>query len=69
MKNLEKLTNSPQIQIYVKIIEKMASFQIKAGYYLELSTPEKYELVKSNDRSITKDKGGENITKLMILLR
>ena len=34
MKNLEKLTNSPQIQIYVKIIEKMASFQIKAGYYL-----------------------------------
>ena len=68
MKNLEKLTISPPIQIYVKIIEKMVSFQIKAGYYLELSTPEKYELVKSNDRSITKDKGGENITKLMILL-
>ena len=68
MKNFEKLTISPPIQIYVKIIEKMVSFQIKAGYYLELSTPEKYELVKSNDRSITKDKGGENITKLMILL-
>ena len=33
-------TNSPLVKIYVNKIENRITFKIKAGYYIELLTPE-----------------------------
>ena len=41
-------------------------FNIKAGYYLELLTPETMKLLGSTKSKITKDKNGENIPYLEI---
>ena len=60
MKNNEKI-NNPSIRIYVNEIENRITFKIKAGYYLELLTPETMQLLGSTKNKITKDKNGENV--------
>ena len=47
--------------IYVNKIENRISFKTKAGYYLELLTPEIIKLLESTKSKITKDKNGENV--------
>ena len=41
-------------------------FKIRAGYYLELLTPETMKLLESNKKKITKDKIRENLPHLKI---
>ena len=46
--------------IYVNKIENRITFKIKAGYYLELLTPESMKLLGSTKSKITKNENGEN---------
>ena len=46
--------------IYVNKIENRITFKIKAGYYLELLTPETMKLLGSTKSKITKNENGEN---------
>ena len=48
--------------IYVNKIENRITFKIKAGYYLELLTPETIKLLGSTKSKINKDKNGENMS-------
>ena len=41
-------------------------FKIKAGYYLELLTPETMKLLRSNKSKITENENGENVAHLEI---
>ena len=47
-------------------MENRITFKIKAGYDLELLTPETMKLLGSNESKITKDKNGENVPHLEI---
>ena len=50
-----------------KILFKYITFEIKAGYYLELLTPETKKLLGSTTKSkITKNENGENVPHLEI---
>ena len=51
---------------YVNKIENRITFKIKAGYYLELLTPEAMKFLESTKSKINKDKHGENIPHLEI---
>ena len=42
-------------------------FNIKSGYYLELLTPETIKLLGSAENEITKDKNGENVSRLEVV--
>ena len=52
--------------MYVNKIENRITFKIKAGYYLELLTPETMKLLGSIENKITKEKNGENVPHLEI---
>ena len=52
--------------IYVNKIENRITFEIKTGYYLELSTPETMKLRGSTKSKIAKDENGENVLHLEI---
>ena len=54
------------IRIYINKIEDRITFKIKAGYYLELLTPEMMKLLGSTKNKIAKDKNGENVPHLEI---
>ena len=54
-------TDGPSISIYVNKIESSITFEIKAGYYHELLTPETMKLLESTKNNITKDEKGENL--------
>ena len=58
--------DNPSIRIYVNKIENRITFKIKGGYYLELLTPETCKLLGSTERKITKDKNGENVSRLEV---
>ena len=62
----EEKTDNPSIKIYVNKIENRITFKIKAGYYLELLTPETIKLLGSTKRKIIKDEIGENVPHLEI---
>ena len=47
-------------------IENRITFKIRAGYYLELLTPETMKLLWSTDNKITKDENDEYVTYLEI---
>ena len=66
IKKHETLTDSPPIQIYVNRIENRIKLRIKAGYYLELSMPEKSKLLGSSEKKITKHENGENVPRLEV---
>ena len=53
--------NNPSIKICVNKTENRITFKIKAGYYLELLTPETVKLLGSTENKITKDKSGEDV--------
>ena len=59
-------TNNLQIRIYVNKIENRITFKTKAGYYLELLTPEAMKLLGSTKNKINKDENGENVPHLEI---
>ena len=44
--------------IYLNKIENRITFKIKAGYYLELLTPETMKILGSAKSTITKDENG-----------
>ena len=44
------------------------TFKIKSGYYLELLTPETMKLFGSTESKITKDKNGENVPHLEVVV-
>ena len=64
-KHGEKTVNPP-IRIYINKIENRITFKTKAGYYLELLTPETMKLFGSTKSKITKDENGENVPYLEI---
>ena len=64
-KHGEKTAN-PSIRIYINIKYNRITFKIKAGYYLELLTPETMKLIGSTKSKITKDKNRENVSHLEI---
>ena len=66
LKKHNKNIDNPSIKIYVNKIKNRFRFKIKAGYYLELLTPETIKLLGSNESKITRDKTGENIPHLEI---
>ena len=47
----------PPIRIHINNIEKMITFKIKLGHYLELLTPEMMKLLGSTEKKITKVNG------------
>ena len=61
----EKTVN-PSTRIYINKIENRITFEIKAGYYLELLTPETVKLLGSTKSKITKNENGENVPYLEI---
>ena len=52
--------------IYVTKTENIITSKIKAGYYLELLTPETMKLLESTKSKITNDENGENVPHLEI---
>ena len=58
--------DKPSAQIYVNKIENRITFKIKAGYSLDLLTPETIKLLGSTKNEITKNKNSENVTHLEI---
>ena len=67
LKKHSENVDNPSIKIYVNKIENGITFTIKNGYYLELLTPETMKLLGSTEIKITKDKNGENVTRLEIV--
>ena len=64
-KHRENIDN-PSVRIYINKIENRITFQIKTGYYLELSTPETMRLLGSSENKITKNKNSKNVPHLEI---
>ena len=58
------MTDNPSVEIYVNQIENRITFRIKAGYYLELLTPEMMKLLESTENKITKGENDENVSHL-----
>ena len=59
--------DNPSIRIYVNKIEKIITFKIKNGCYLEHLIPETMKLIGSTESKITKDKNGEDVPHLEVL--
>ena len=66
IKKHETVTDNPSTTIYVNKIENRITFNIRAGYYLELIMPETMELLGSTKSKIAKDEQGENVPHLEI---
>ena len=64
IKKHETLTENPPVQIYPNKIKNRIVFQIKAGYKLELLTPETMKLLGSTKKDVDSDKNSENVPKL-----
>ena len=60
--------DNPSISIYANKIENRITFKIKNGYCLELLTPETMKLLRSTESKINKDKNGENVPHLEIII-
>ena len=54
------------IRIYANNMEKKITFKLKAGYYLEVLTPEMIKLLGSTKNKIIKNENGENVPHLEI---
>ena len=68
LKNMGEMIVNPSIRIYVYKIENRILFKIKTGQYLELLTSETMTLLGSTETKIIKNKNGENVPKLELLL-
>ena len=58
------MTENPPVEIYPNKIKNRIVFKIKAGYKLELLTPETMRLLGSAKKVVDKDKNGEIVPKL-----
>ena len=56
LKKQSENVDNPSIKIYVNKIENRITFKIKAGYYLELLTPETMKVFRSTESKVTKIK-------------
>ena len=65
-KKHEAITDNASILIYINKIENTIIFEIKTGYYLELLTPEKMKILRSNESKITKVENSKNVPRLQI---
>ena len=54
--------------IYVNTIENRIMCKIKAGYYLELLTPQTIKLLGNTNSKITKDENGKIMPQLEITI-
>ena len=63
IKKPKALTENPPIQIYPSKIKNRIVFKIKAGYKLELLTPETMRLLGSTKKYVDKDKNVETVEK------
>ena len=64
IKKHETLTENPPIQIYPNKIKNRIVFKIKAGYKLEVLTPETMKLLGSTKKDFDSNKNSENVPKL-----
>ena len=53
-----KKTVNPSTRIYINNIKNRITFEIKAGYYLELLTPKTVKLLGSTKSEITTNENG-----------
>ena len=67
-KHGEKADN-PSVRIYVNKVDNRIKFKIKTGCNLKLLTRETIKLLGGTKSKITKDKNGENISNLDIVLK
>ena len=63
IKKHETLNEDLPIEIYPNKIKNRIVFKIKAGYKLELLTPEAMPLLGSTKKVVDKDENGENVPK------
>ena len=61
----EKFDN-PSIRLYVNKIENRITFKTQRRYYLELLTPKTMKLLESTEKTINKNRKGENAPHLQI---
>ena len=64
IKKHKTLTENPLVQIYPNKIKSRIVFKVKAGYKLELLTPETMKLLGSGKKDADKAKDGKNVPKL-----
>ena len=64
--NTSDKTNLKRSDKDVNKIENRITFEIKAGYYLELLTPETIKVLESSKSKTTKDDNSENVSHLEI---
>ena len=64
IKKHKTLTENPLVQIYPNKIKNRIVFKVKAGYKLELLTPETMKLLGSGKKDADKAKDGKNVPKL-----
>ena len=56
IKKHETIANNPPVQIYINKIKNRIVFKLKAGYRLELSSPETMKLLGSTKKMLIKIK-------------
>ena len=54
------MSDNPPIIIYVNKKERIITFTIRTGHYVELLKPETIKLLERTKRKVAKDKNGEN---------
>ena len=64
-KHREQIDN-PSVRIYKNKIKNRITFKIKTRCYLELLTPETMKVLGSTENETSKDKNGENCSRLEI---
>ena len=64
IKKHEAIADFLSVQIYTNKIKNRIAFKIKAGYKLELLSPETMKLLGSTKKDIDQDKDGEDAPKL-----
>ena len=64
IKKHETLTEGSPVKIYPNRIKNRIVFKIKAGYKLELLSPETMKLLRSTKKDVDQDKNGEDVPKL-----
>ena len=62
------MTDNPPIRILINRIENRITFKNESGYYLSFLTPETMKLLGSTKIKILKDKNGENVPHLVLVL-
>ena len=59
IKKHETIVDNPPVQIYVNKVKNTIIFKIKAGYKIELLSPETMKLLGKSKKDVDKDKNGD----------